>query len=50
MANDVSDGAVFGDEETTVAIIDANGDCDLRESVSKEIAAHAIWDAVRFDR
>ncbi|MGB0244699.1 MAG: phosphopantothenoylcysteine decarboxylase, partial [Candidatus Nanopelagicales bacterium] len=50
VANDVSDGAVFGDEETTVAIIDANGDCDLREAVSKEIAAHAIWDAVRFDR
>ena len=50
VANDVSDGAVFGDEETTVAIIDANGDCDLRESVSKEIAAHAIWNAVRFDR
>ena len=50
VANDVSDGAVFGDEQTTVAIVDANGDCDLRESVSKEIAAHAIWDALRFDR
>ena len=50
VANDVSDGAVFGDEETTVAIIDAEGDCDLREAVSKEIAAQAIWDAVRFDR
>ena len=50
VANDVSDGAVFGDEQTTVAIVDANGDCDLRESVNKEIAAHAIWDAVRFDR
>jgi phosphopantothenoylcysteine decarboxylase/phosphopantothenate--cysteine ligase len=50
VANDVSDGAVFGDEETTVAIVGANGECHLRESVSKEIAAHVIWDAVRFDR
>jgi phosphopantothenoylcysteine decarboxylase/phosphopantothenate--cysteine ligase len=44
--NDVSGGAVFGSAENSVTVFDERGEVDVREHVSKEVVADAIWDAV----
>ncbi|MDA1359874.1 bifunctional phosphopantothenoylcysteine decarboxylase/phosphopantothenate synthase [Glycomyces luteolus] len=44
--NDVSGGAVFGSAENSVTVFDERGEVDVRERVSKEVVADAIWDAV----
>jgi phosphopantothenoylcysteine decarboxylase/phosphopantothenate--cysteine ligase len=44
--NDVSGGAVFGAAENSVTVFDERGEVDVREHVSKEVVADAIWDAV----
>lgn len=46
VVNDVSDGAVFGQDENEVSILSADGNSILVPTASKTAVAHAILDAV----
>jgi phosphopantothenoylcysteine decarboxylase/phosphopantothenate--cysteine ligase len=50
VANDVSAGAVFGEDSTSVLVLGPNDEHLQCDSVSKDDAAHALWDAIALDR
>lgn len=46
VANEVSGGAVFGADDTSIVIVGADGVQAELSNVSKAAAAHAVWDVV----
>lgn len=46
VANDVSAGAVFGQDRTSVVVIGADGVVAEGEDITKDDAAHLVWDVV----
>jgi len=46
VVNAVGDGAGFGTDDNTVTILDGAGDVVAEASGSKDVVAHAVWDAV----
>ena len=46
VANAVNHGAVFGQEDTSVLVLDRHGGAQALVGVDKMTAAHALWDTL----